>query len=235
MKIIKNIANRNDRIYGNNNKRKYITIHETDNTNNGADAIAHGKLQARGNPRNASWHYTVDDKQVVQSFEHSAQCWHAGDGREQGNLNSIAIEICVNQDGNFDKAVDNAVELTKQIMKTENISIDNVVQHNKWSGKNCPRNLRKSGWNDYINALKGEEKPPAPKPKPKPKPSTSKPKPKPKKEKLVIDGYFGPKTISALQRYFGTPVDGYLSNPSMVIKALQKFLGTPIYGYISET
>src|SRR5690625_491547 len=55
------------------------------------------------------------------------------------------------------------------------------------------------------------------------------------KEKLVNDGYLGPKTISALQRYFGTPVDGYLSKPSLVIKALQKFLGTPIDGYISET
>lgn len=54
------------------------------------------------------------------------------------------------------------------------------------------------------------------------------------KEKLVIDGYLGPKTISALQRYFGTPVDGYLSKPSLVIKALQKFLGTPVDGYISK-
>src|SRR5699024_6633876 len=98
IKIIKNIVKRTDRIYGHNNKKKTITIHETDNTNKGADAIAHGKLQARGNPRQASWHYTVDDKQVVQSFEHSAQCWHAGDGRGQGNLNSIAIEICVNSD-----------------------------------------------------------------------------------------------------------------------------------------
>src|SRR5699024_2976936 len=53
-------------------------------------------------------------------------------------------------------------------------------------------------------------------------------------EKLVVDGYLGPKTIGALQRYFGTPVDGYLSKPSLVIKALQKFLGTPFDGYISE-
>lgn len=53
-------------------------------------------------------------------------------------------------------------------------------------------------------------------------------------ESLVVDGYLGPKTISALQRYFGTPVDGYLSKPSLVIKALQKFLGTPVDGYISK-
>lgn len=59
-------------------------------------------------------------------------------------------------------------------------------------------------------------------------------KPTSKTEKLVVDGYLGPKTIKALQRYFGTPVDGYLSKPSTVIKALQRFLGTPVDGYISE-
>ncbi len=53
-------------------------------------------------------------------------------------------------------------------------------------------------------------------------------------ENLVVDGYLGPKTIKALQRYFGTPVDGYFSHPSLVIKALQRFLGTPVDGYISK-
>src|SRR5699024_3699592 len=100
----------------------------------------------------------------------------------------------------------------KQIMKQENISINNVVQHNKWSGKNCPKNLRKSGWDDFINALKGEEKPPKPKPV--------------KPTKLKITGVLDKATITALQKYFNTTVDGYLSNPSLVIKALQKFLGT---------
>ncbi len=76
----------------------------------------------------------------------------------------------------------------------------------------------------------------------------------PPKENLVVDGYLGPKTISALQRYFGTPVDGFISKPSRLIKALQKWLrvtqdgylgpitiaalqkrlGTPIDGFISK-
>lgn len=57
---------------------------------------------------------------------------------------------------------------------------------------------------------------------------------KDKRPSLVVDGYLGPKTIKALQSYFGTPVDGYFSKPSTVIKALQKFLGTTVDGYISE-
>ncbi|MDR4890056.1 N-acetylmuramoyl-L-alanine amidase [Fredinandcohnia sp. QZ13] len=44
------------------------------------------------------------------------------------------------------------------------------------------------------------------------------------KENLIVDGYLNPKTISALQRYFDTPVDGVISKPSLVIKELQRRL-----------
>src|SRR5690625_959705 len=167
VKITKNIVNRTDRVYGYNNKKKYITIHETANTSKGADAATHGRLQQNG--FSASWHYTVDDKQAVQSFPHSAQCWHAGDGKGNGNLNSIGIEICVNSDGDFKKAVKNAAELVKKIMSDEGISIGNVVQHNHWSGKNCPTNLRNGSkginWNGFIDLIKGKEFAGAPKQK----------------------------------------------------------------------
>src|SRR5690625_3769014 len=49
--------------------------------------------------------------------------------------------------------------------------------------------------------------------------------------KLKVDGYMGKLTISALQRYFGTVVDGVISKPSLVIKALQKLLGVKQDGY----
>src|SRR5699024_623382 len=58
------------------------------------------------------------------------------------NKESIGIEICVNSDGNFKKAVDNAVDLTKQLMNKYSISASNVIQHNAASGKDCPRYLR---------------------------------------------------------------------------------------------
>lgn len=51
---------------------------------------------------------------------------------------------------------------------------------------------------------------------------------------LAVDGYLGPLTIKALQRYFGTPVDGVISRPSTLIRAMQKWLGTPQDGIISE-
>jgi N-acetylmuramoyl-L-alanine amidase CwlA len=150
--------------FGKKNKKKFITIHETDNFKEKAHAQAHANLQSNGNAREASWHYQVDDKESIQSFLHDFQLWHGGDGKKgNGNLNSIAIEICVNADGDYKKAVNNAAKLVKEIMKQENIPIENVVQHNKWSGKNCPRFLRSGekgiDWNDFINLIKKEDKP----------------------------------------------------------------------------
>lgn len=57
---------------------QWITIHETDNTSKGADAEAHARLQASGNSRTASWHYTVDDHEIWQSIPDNEVAWHAG-------------------------------------------------------------------------------------------------------------------------------------------------------------
>ncbi|WJY27497.1 peptidoglycan recognition protein family protein [Sporosarcina trichiuri] len=126
------------------NTCEYITVHETDNTSRGADANAHARLQASGNSRQASWHITVDDKQAIRSFDDSAICWHAGAKapRVSGNPRSIGIEICVNAGGNYGQAVENAAQVVAQLMQAHNIPIGKVVQHNHWSGKNCPRHLR---------------------------------------------------------------------------------------------
>lgn len=142
---------------------KYITIHETDNTERGADDVAHANLQYNGNSRQASWHFQVDDDSIYQSLPTDEVGWHAGDGNGPGNMKSIGIEICVNSDGNFKKAVENAVWLTRHLMKEHKIPASNVVQHNHWSGKNCPRNLRSGDkgitWNDFLKKIKGGEPP----------------------------------------------------------------------------
>ena len=163
--------------YNGTNAKKYIVIHETANTRNGANANAHARLQASGNSRAASWHYTVDDKEIVQSFSDDAQCWHAGNASY--NKQSIGIEICVNSDGDFKKAVDNAVKLTRYLMDKYNIPTSNVIQHNTASGKNCPRYLRSGekgvSWGDFIAKLAGKNDTKA-KSSTKPKKPTSKPK-----------------------------------------------------------
>src|SRR5690554_6580116 len=88
---------------GKGNTRKRICIHETDNTSKGSRADNHARLQARGNSRQASWHWQVDDKEAVQSFTHDWRCWAAGSSK--GNNEAIHVEICVNSDGDYNKAV----------------------------------------------------------------------------------------------------------------------------------
>lgn len=139
-------------------KPTHITIHETDNPGKGADAEAHAKLQYNGNSRTASWHFSVDDKEIYQSIPTNEEAFHAGDGRNgPGNKTSIAIEICVNSDGDFTKAKENAAWLVNYLMEKHDIPLSNVVQHNKWSGKNCPRNIRAQGWDKFISLVKGSE------------------------------------------------------------------------------
>ena len=154
MKIIEMLSN-NKNHYTGVNKKQYITIHETGNTNKGANAINHGKYINNGS--SATWHYTVDDTNIVKHFKEDVQCWHCGDGKGNGNLNSIGVEMCVNSDGDMIKTVNNTVELVQYLMKKFNIPISNVVQHNKWSGKNCPMNMRSGkpiNWNTFIDKIK---------------------------------------------------------------------------------
>jgi len=160
LKIIKQLVPDTKFKNGKNNKKLYITIHTTDNTRIGANAQAHANLQSNGNSRDAAWHWQVDDTAAYQSFSHDFQLWQSGDGKGNGNSNSISIEICVNRDGNYTKAIENAAKLVRFIQDMERISTNNVVQHNKWSGKNCPSNLRagQAGitWSKFIAMLGGQ-------------------------------------------------------------------------------
>ncbi|WP_033690827.1 N-acetylmuramoyl-L-alanine amidase [Bacillus cereus] len=136
-------------------KPKYITIHETDNTNVGAGARNHAQYlynQAVGNTdRAASWHYTVDDKEIYQHLPIDENGWHAGDGNGDGNRKSIAIEIAVNKDSDYNKSVENAQKLVAYLMNQTGISSSNVVKHQKWSGKNCPAIMISRGqWSSFI-------------------------------------------------------------------------------------
>lgn len=156
MKITQMISN-NKHHYSGYNPCNYITIHETANTNKGATALSHGRYMNNGSTE--TWHYTVDENNIVQHFNPRVQCWHCGDGQGKGNTSSIGIELCVNSGGDFKKTVDNAVWLIKKLMKDYNIKESNVVQHNKWSGKNCPTNLRNGSKGVTWNYLKSQLKP----------------------------------------------------------------------------
>ena len=142
---------------------KYITIHDTANTQAGADAKAHAAYLKKNPPASeASWHFTVDDKVIYQHLPLNENGWHAGDGANgTGNRESIGIEICENRDGNRAKAEANAAWLVAKLLKDFSLGMDRVKQHYDWSKKNCPRVIRGrvNGWQDFLAAVEDYLKP----------------------------------------------------------------------------
>lgn len=133
------------------NDIKYIVIHDTGNKRKGANAYAHYKYFNGGNKR-ASAHYFVDDEGIFQLVEDYNASWHCGDGKGKygiTNHNSIGVEICINEDGDYEKAVENTIELVKYLTKKYDIPLDRVVRHYDASRKICPRSMSKNDWEDW--------------------------------------------------------------------------------------
>lgn len=140
-----------------------VTIHETANTNKGAGADAHARLQYNGNSRQASWHYQVDSKRIIQSIPDNEVAYAAG---SKSNNSHIQIEICVNSDDNYTLAVRNAQYLVNLLIdKYAGIKKGNVVQHNYWTGKDCPHFMRSGNrgitWSTFISGISAIGIPPS--------------------------------------------------------------------------
>lgn len=128
---------------------KYIVIHDTANKSKGSDADAHFKYFNGGN-RNSSADFFVDDTKILQVNDYTKYyTWQVGDGKGKygiTNQNSLGIELCVNEDGNYNKAFCNMVDLTKHLMKELGIPSERVVRHYDASRKNCPASMSGDGW-----------------------------------------------------------------------------------------
>lgn len=145
---------------------KWITIHDTANTIAYADAETHAAYLQSSTAANksVSWHFTVDGgckekpPQIYQHLPCREAGWHAGDGLNgTGNRSSIGIEICENRDGDRAMAEEQAARLVAWLMNELSLSIDKVVQHHHWTGKDCPRVLRNrpAGWEVFLRMVQG--------------------------------------------------------------------------------
>lgn len=117
-----------------------ITIHSTGNEK----STAQNERDYLTNPINTNetgYHYVVDDKQIIECIPPSEVAWHAGDGRGNGNMKSIGIEIC--ESGDRAVTLKNTIWLIQLLMKRHNIN--KVVRHYDWSKKICPRIMYDQG------------------------------------------------------------------------------------------
>lgn len=75
---------------------EYITIHNTANDASAANEISY----MIGNTSSTSFHFAVDDKEVIQGLPLNRNAWHTGDGTNgTGNRKSIGVEICYSKSG----------------------------------------------------------------------------------------------------------------------------------------
>ncbi len=131
---------------------RFIVVHNTAN-----DASAYNEVKYMlSNNKQVSFHYAVDDQEIVQGIDTNRNAWHAGDGvTGRGNRYGIAIEICYSKSGGekFDKAENNAAKFIAQLLKQYNFDISKVTKHRDYSGKNCPHRTLLLGWNRFINKI----------------------------------------------------------------------------------
>jgi len=140
-------------------KPEFIVVHNTAN-----DASANNEIKyMTSNNKQVSFHYAVDDKEVVQGVEENRNTWQSGDGGNgKGNRKGISIEICYSKSGGdkFIQAEKNAVKLIADILKRYNWGIDKVTKHQDYSGKYCPHRTLDLGWNRFIQMISDELNPP---------------------------------------------------------------------------
>lgn len=109
-----------------------------------------------GSYRKSSAHYFADDNSVTISVPDTYTAWSVGGNRyanykitggatlykKATNNNTINIELCDTvRNGKYDvsaRTLENAAQLTKNLIKKYNIPITNVIRHFDVTGKNCP-------------------------------------------------------------------------------------------------
>ena len=173
MNIKTNLANKNN--YGSSrslDKIKYIVIHYTGND---GDTDENNGKYFKNNIVKASAHYFVDDDSITQSVPDNYVAWSVGGnkysdcaktggGKLYGkctNTNSISIEICDDVRNGVvypsAKTIQNALELTKMLMKKYNVPASNVIRHFDVTGKKCPAywvddsKWKSEYWNYLVN------------------------------------------------------------------------------------
>lgn len=185
LNIIKKTSTHNT-TYSKNRNIKFIVLHYTAGVTSKAGAAQNTASYFSTTKNQASADFIVDDVNIVQynGDIENRYCWSVGGSKykklytkESGkyfgickNNNSISIEMCsrkINtktlnaEDTDWyltEATINNAVELTKYLMKTYNIDADHVIMHHHVTGKPCPNpwcinDGRLAEWNKFKNRL----------------------------------------------------------------------------------
>lgn len=145
---------------------EFIVVHNTANDASAKNEIAY----MIRNDNQVSFHYAIDDKEIIQGISEDRNAWHAGDGGSgKANRTGIAIEICYSKSGGdkFIAAEKLAAKFIAFKLKEKGWGIDKVKKHQDFSNKYCPHRTLDMGWERFLNMIKAEmniEPEPAPAP-----------------------------------------------------------------------
>lgn len=131
-----------------------IVVHNTANDASAANEIAY----MIGNNAECSFHFAVDDKEVIQGIPLNRNAWHAGDGNGAGNRQGIGIEICYSKSGGsrFTAAEKLAAKFIAQLLHERGWGISKVTKHQDYSGKYCPHRTLDLGWDRFQKLVQAE-------------------------------------------------------------------------------
>lgn len=120
---------------------KGITIHNAGNKMSAQELF---DFLENDNKYNNGCHFLVDENEVIEVMPLTWCAYHTGKGKDFGNNNTIAIEICRSQSeiDIYMKAQDRAVELIKELMNKYNLSTKKIYLHKDFNSKTyCPHKI----------------------------------------------------------------------------------------------
>ena len=147
-------------------KLKGVVAHWTANASRGAHAVAN-RNYFNTVERYASAHYLVDDRSIVRCIPDDEVAYHVG-GRsyrpegerlmEEGltpNYFLIGFEMCVNEDGNWEKTYGNSVGLAQYLLNKNSLGIKDLYRHYDITGKLCPQMMvEENDWQVFKSHVK---------------------------------------------------------------------------------
>ena len=133
---------------------EFYVVHNTANDASAKNEIAY----MLKNNNKVSYHYAIDDKEIVQGILENRNAWHAGDGNGPGNRKGIGIEICCSKSGGkkFEEAEKLAAKFIAFKLKEKGWDISRVKKHQDFSGKYCPHRTLDMGWQRFLDMVQTE-------------------------------------------------------------------------------
>lgn len=132
-----------------------IVVHNTAN-----DASAKNEISYMiGNNNKVSYHYAIDDKEIIQGIPENRNAWHAGDGGSgEGNRKGLSVEICYSKSGGqrFIEAENLAAKFIAFKLNEKGWGVNRVKKHQDFSKKYCPHRTLDMGWQRFLSMVEAE-------------------------------------------------------------------------------